>query len=75
MKLIIDPKKFLKEVEEAKKKDYAIDNDEYFEKLILEIRKIARKINRSVKDDIGWKDEILIGSKNPNDIFSDFICF
>jgi len=79
-----DPKQFLKEVEEAKKRGYAIDDEEYLsgvravaaplqtaslppaaiwvvgftssfndqkmERVILEIRKTAQEINRSVKD-------------------------
>jgi len=80
----MDPKQFLKEVEETKKRGYAIDDEEYLlgvravaaplqtaslppaaiwvvgftssftdqkmEKVILEIRKTAQEINRSVKD-------------------------
>jgi IclR family transcriptional regulator, KDG regulon repressor len=79
-----DPKQFLKEVEETKKRGYAIDDEEYLsgvravaapvqtaslppaaiwvvgftssfndqkmERVILEIRKIAQEINRSVRD-------------------------
>jgi len=37
---VIDPKKFIKEVEEAKKRGYAIDNEEY----ILGVRAIAAAI-------------------------------
>jgi len=80
----MDPKQFLKEVEETKKRGYAIDDEEYLpgvravaapiqtaslppaaiwvvgftssfndqkmERVILEIRKTAQEINRSVKD-------------------------
>jgi len=83
-KSIVDPKKYIKEVEETKKKGCAIDDEEYLpgvraiaaplqtaslapaaiwvvgftssftdqkmEKVILEIRKTAQEINRSLKD-------------------------
>jgi IclR family KDG regulon transcriptional repressor len=83
-KSIVDPKKYFKEVEEAKKKGCAVDDEEYLpgvravaaplqtaslspaaiwvvgftssftdqkmEEVILEIRKTAQEINRSLKD-------------------------
>jgi DNA-binding IclR family transcriptional regulator len=81
-KATVDPKKFLKEMEEAKKKGYAIDHEEYMlgvravaapiqspsfppagiwvvgfasslndqkiEKVVIEIRKAAQEISRSL---------------------------